>query len=125
MHERSLATALVNQVVEHARARRATRVTEVQIQLGPLSGVEPLLLASAFQELALMDLLAGAVLRIAEVPLVARCDDCNREFEVQRFRFRCPGCSSGHTRVLQGDGVVLENIVIVDESFTAESTAQV
>lgn len=115
MHERSLAAALLRQVETHATAQGALRVEEVCVQLGPLAGVEPLLLVMAFEQMAEGSIAAGAVLRLHEVPLVARCQDCGREFEVERFRFRCPVCSSGQTRLLQGDAVILESIKVVDE----------
>jgi hydrogenase nickel incorporation protein HypA/HybF len=121
MHERSLAAALLRQVEAHAAAQGALRVEEVCVKLGPLAGVEPLLLESAFGELAAGSIAAGAVLRFNEVPLVAGCRDCGREFEVERFRFRCPDCSSGKTTLLQGDSVILESINVVDEIEAAPS----
>lgn len=124
MHERSLALALLNQVVAHAAAQGGVRVEEVRVQIGPLGGVEPLLLQSAFEEVALGSIAAGACLRIDEVPLVARCLDCEDEFVVERFRFHCPACSSGRTRLIQGDGVMLQSIRIVDDATAAVSGSQ-
>lgn len=114
MHERSLAAALVKQVVAHAIAEGALRVEEVCVQLGPLGGVEPLLLEPAFEQLADGTICAGAGLRIEEVPLVARCLDCEADFVVERFRFRCPACSSDKTQLLQGEAVILKSIGIVE-----------
>ena len=48
MHEASLARALLNQVAQIARDRQGQAVLEVIVQVGPLSGVEPLLLVEAF-----------------------------------------------------------------------------
>ena len=119
MHERSLAAALLKQVVAHAAAQGAIRVEQVRVQIGPLGGVEPLLLKIAFEELAEGSTAAGACLQIDEVPLVARCLDCEDEFVVERFRFRCPACSSDKTRLIQGDAVMLESIRIVDRVTAA------
>jgi hydrogenase nickel incorporation protein HypA/HybF len=83
--------------------------------MGPLAGVEALLLESAFNDLAAGSIAAGAVLRFNAVRLLAGCLDCGREFEVERFCFRCPDCSSGRTTLLQGDSVILESIDLVDE----------
>lgn len=121
MHERSLAAALLKQVETHAAAHGALRVEEVCVQLGPLAGVEPLLLGTAFEQLAAGSIAAGAILRLHEVPLVARCQDCDREFEVEGFRFHCPTCSSSRTQLIQGDAVILESIKVVDETDVALS----
>jgi hydrogenase nickel incorporation protein HypA/HybF len=119
MHERSLALALLEQVEAHAAAQGAMRVEEVCVQVGPLAGVEPLLLHSAFEQVADGSIAGSARLVIAEVSLVARCLDCETEFVVERFRFACPICSSSKTQLLQGDAVVLESIRIEDNAATA------
>jgi hydrogenase nickel incorporation protein HypA/HybF len=124
MHERSLAKALLEQVEAHARAQGASRVTAVCVQLGPLAGVEPLLLASALEDGSAGTIAEGALIKLIEVPLVAKCLDCGRQFEVERFRFHCPACSSARTQLLQGDGVILESIVVLDEPVTTNTAAQ-
>ena len=114
MHERSIAMALLKQVEACVAAEGAARVAEIHVQLGPLAGVEPLLLRGAFEEVARKSIAAGAVLRLEEVALTARCLDCDSAFEVLQFRFRCPNCSSGKIRVIQGESVMLESIQVVD-----------
>jgi hydrogenase nickel incorporation protein HypA/HybF len=125
VHERSLAATLLKQVEAHAAAHQAARVTEVCVRIGPLAGVEPQLLGSAFQELAEKSDAAGALLRLEEVALLARCLDCGHEFEVEEFRFACPVCASGSTHLLQGDAVVLESITVADTAVETSETAQV
>ena len=48
MHEMSLARCLLAQVGHLVEAHGGGTVRSIRVQLGPLSGVEPLLLASAF-----------------------------------------------------------------------------
>ncbi len=48
MHELSLCEDLLNQVMTIAEQHRAQRVASVTVRIGPLSGVEPLLLENAF-----------------------------------------------------------------------------
>jgi hydrogenase nickel incorporation protein HypA/HybF len=96
MHEASLVRSLLNQ--EHGGGS----VGEIRIEIGPLSGVEPLLVASAFRQLATETGLSAARLLIDEIPLVARCPVCG-EFEVRAFCFRCPKCESSQVTVVRGD----------------------
>lgn len=120
MHERSLMRALLRQVESLVEEHDGTGVDEIRVQLGPLSGVEPLLLASAFDELSGDGIARGARLSINEVPLAARCLDCGLDFELDAARFRCPVCTSGRTRIKQGDGLVLESVTIVANEQTEE-----
>lgn len=115
MHERSLAGALLKQVEEQVRALSGCRVEAVSVSIGEFAGVEPLLLASAVEELAQEGFAAGAIFTFAETPLVAECLQCQNEFRVQRFHFHCPACGGGRTRVIRGDAVIIESITLCDE----------
>lgn len=59
MHEYSLAQALVERVEREALARGATAVYRVTVRIGPLAGVEPELLVTAYGQLRVGTLCAG------------------------------------------------------------------
>lgn len=109
MHEQSLVRALLKQVEAVRLEHDGRTVSEVRVEMGPLSGVEPLLLAAAFEQLVSQSAAAGATLVIDEVPLLAECASCSREFEVQDFVFRCPACG-GSVRVTRGDEFQLVSV---------------
>lgn len=126
MHERSLVRSLVDQVRQIAARNGGGSVRKVVVQMGPLSGTEPELVLTAWQEMrrgAPDDeaMFAEAVLSIAQVPLVARCRECELTFEPANFRFRCPACGSVRTETIAGDGVVLDSIELADVSAGAIS----
>ena len=110
MHERSLVKALVAQVVNLATAQRASRAIEVRVRVGPLSGVEPLLLRGAFEDLATAALFDGARLTVVEVPLRAHCRKCGADFNVNNFHFLCEVCGSPDVDTIDGDAVILESV---------------
>lgn len=114
MHEQSLVRNLLKQVDEIRRQHDARCVTEVQVELGPLSGVEPLLLASAFELLKSDTSAASAMLVIDEVRLLAACEPCNNQFEISDFVFRCPTCE-GNVKVIRGDEFCLVSISVPEE----------
>lgn len=112
MHELSLVRSLLLQVETLVREHGGGRVGEIRLEIGPLSGVEPLLVQSAFAQLVESSAAAGAQLVIDEVPLGAVCSSCDRPFEVERFRFECPACASRQVRITRGDEFRLVSIVI-------------
>jgi hydrogenase nickel incorporation protein HypA/HybF len=112
MHEYSLMQTLLAQIREIARENRARNVTEITVAVGPLSGVEPLLLEGAFSQLAIGELLASARLRIELVPLIIECEACRQTSELTDFVFACPLCGCEQTRVTNGDTFILRNVVL-------------
>lgn len=122
MHEYSLVRKLLEQVQDIAHQHAATEVTEIVMALGPLSGVEPVLLRSAFQRLATSELLQRAQLTIENVALVVQCDSCGRESKLSNFVFACQYCGSGTTRVVSGEDVMLRHVMLrvpdVEEAST-------
>ena len=112
MHERSLVLALIRQVDRVLAENGGGRVAEVRVQVGPLSGAEPLLLQSAFEHCAPATCAAQAKLVIDEVPLTAVCEECDDTFDLVDYRFRCPHCESESVRVTQGDDFQLVSVTI-------------
>lgn len=122
MHEQSLVTSLLGQVAELALAHGACAVEEIRLRIGPLAGVEPLLLQSAFERLVARSSLSGARLVLVEVPLVATCRVCHVESPLESLDFRCAHCGSRDVQVIQGDGLVLESIQIREPAAAEVAT---
>ena len=107
MHEFSLVRSLLEQVDRIVTSHGGRVAVEVRVEIGPLSGVEPLLVKAAFNQLA-----GDGTLIIDEVPLTARCHSCHTEFELENFRFVCPHCDSRETSVVRGDALRLMSVTV-------------
>jgi hydrogenase nickel incorporation protein HypA/HybF len=121
MHEYSLIQTLLDQVCEVAREHQVRFVREIAIAVGPLSGLEPLLLESAFRQLASGEPFGGTKLTVDLVPLTIRCDNCRQTCELTDFMFTCPLCGCEKTRVTGGEAVILRQVVL-EQSAAAEAT---
>ena len=80
MHELSVCQALVNQVVEIAQQNSAHTVQVITLHIGPLAGVEPALLVSAFPLAAAGTVAASAQLVIEPQPLRVHCQTCGADY---------------------------------------------
>jgi len=109
MHEQSLVRHLLKQVEAIRLEHGARAVRRVEVTVGPLSGVEPELLASAFDQLAIGAAVADAELVMQQVPLLGHCDHCDQAHEIHDFRFRCPHCDHNLT-VTSGDQFELTSV---------------
>jgi len=110
----------LKQVEVIRRQHGAEQVTEVRVELGPLSGIETLLLVGAFERLVSETTAANANLVIDEVALCAECEACRCEFEVIDFVFRCPTCG-GNVRVICGDQCQLVSVSLGEVSTSSSS----
>jgi hydrogenase nickel incorporation protein HypA/HybF len=107
MHEGSLIASLLRQVAELAADHRTKRVSEIRIEVGPLAGVEPILLREAFDRLRVGTISANAALAIDAVSLTCHCRNCQLNFTEEQVRFICPTCGDRRIDVISGDGVLL------------------
>ena len=76
MHELSVCQGLLRQVGKVAAENEATAVSRIVLRVGGLSGVEPPLLAHAFEIARMGTLAEEAELVIEEGPVVVECREC-------------------------------------------------
>jgi hydrogenase nickel incorporation protein HypA/HybF len=100
MHELSIMQNALNQALREAGLAGATRVHEIRLRIGVLSGVVPDALRFAFEALVPGTAAHGAVLTIEEVPARFWCAVCHRDFVSANFFAECPDCgaTSGELR---------------------------
>jgi len=116
MHEMGIAL----QIVEIATASLPAdlgnaRVAKLNLKIGKLAAVVPESLRFCF-EVAVKDTpLAGAKLAIEEMPVLAKCKDCNAQWTIDEPIFICKTCQSGSLEILSGRELDIESIEVVEE----------
>ena len=121
MHELAVCQALMAQVEAIASREGAARVMAIALRIGPLSGVEPGLLAHAFPLAAAGTRAADAELRIEALPVRVRCSGCGAESEAAPNRLLCAVCGDYHTRLLSGDELLLASVELERAALTGTS----
>ncbi len=106
MHEYSIVQSLIERIEREAAARKATRVVCVHVKLGELSGVEPGLLATAYDTFRDRTVCATAPMVLDRIAPEWRCERCDRTLA---GRLRCDACGRPATLV-RGDEIVLQRI---------------
>lgn len=122
MHEVSLVHSLLIQTLQAAEPLAASAILEIHVSCGPLCGVEPLLVESAFEQLRASYALQHCRLDVEELPLLAKCSDCQSTFEVVEFTFCCPDCRSSHVTITQGDAFRLKRLVVDSDAVPCSTT---
>jgi hydrogenase nickel incorporation protein HypA/HybF len=112
MHELSIALSLLDRVEEEA-ARQEGRVSAIYVRLGPLSGVVPEALVSAYELAREGTVLEGTQLRIEETPVTGYCSACAREQPLVGMELVCPVCGAPVGEVVGGRELDLVALEIV------------
>lgn len=112
MHEFGITSRIVQTVLRVAENNGATKVVEVDLQIGQLTFLNPSQVKLAYDILAKGTLLEGSELSIQEVEGLVKCDACNHEQNVRMPDdpinsyeplplFSCSECG-GKVKVIQG-----------------------
>jgi hydrogenase nickel incorporation protein HypA/HybF len=115
MHELAVCQGLLKQVDRIAAEHKASAVEAIYIQVGPLSGVEPELLESAFPLARAGTIASNAQLVIHAMPVRIHCDKCNTESVAAPNRLLCSKCGGWQTRLVGGNELLLERIELQAE----------
>lgn len=120
MHELSICQALISKVEDIARARSG-QVRRVRVGIGPLSGVEPQLLADAYPLACAGTCAKGSELVIEQMTIRVRCRSCGAESEAAPNRLICGACGDWHTDLLSGDELLLLQIELETQEDQVEA----
>ncbi len=110
MHELAVCQGLMGQIEDIAARERAERVTRILLQIGPLSGVEPLLLQDAFPIASAGTVAADAVLDVDAQPVRVRCMQCQAESDASTNKLVCGECGDYRTQLISGDELMLISV---------------
>ena len=116
MHEMGIAL----QIIEIATASLPAdlgeaRVAAVNLKVGKMAAIVPDSLRFCFDAAIQDTTLAGAKLAIEEIPVVARCNDCNTRWTIDAPVFICQTCESGSLEIISGRELDIESIEVVEE----------
>jgi len=110
VHELAVAQALVEQVEAVIDQHQADAATLVRVRIGPLAGVVPELLASAFPLAAAGSRMERAALELVDAPIRVRCRTCGADTKAAMNRLVCSACGDWHSQLVSGDELLLESV---------------
>ncbi|MCX6242658.1 MAG: hydrogenase maturation nickel metallochaperone HypA [Bacteroidetes bacterium] len=92
MHELSLAMDVIELAQREAGKNGVSRVEEILIEVGDLSGVEADAFQSALELIVRDTLLENAIIKIVHTSGKGVCNLCKLEFEMKNRIDTCPHC---------------------------------
>jgi hydrogenase nickel incorporation protein HypA/HybF len=119
MHELSVCQGMLSQVSTIAVEHAARSVSSITVRIGPLSGVEPALLAQAFSIASAGTVASEARLHIETLPVRVHCETCGEDTDATVNRLLCGSCGDYHTRLISGDELLLASVELESDEQAA------
>ena len=108
MHELSIALSIINLAIKEAEKSNATRVSELELEIGEMAEALEFSMSIAMQN----TILEGAKVRIVEIRSLAVCRDCKTRFSPVSMFDPCPRCYSHEIEFLRGRELRLKSLLI-------------
>jgi hydrogenase nickel incorporation protein HypA/HybF len=113
MHELSLLENVREILEDHARKQNFSRVTQVTLEIGKFSYVEPDALRFAFDIIMKDSLAENAELTISEPNGIGVCRQCHRQVEMESLYDHCIYCGSPFVKVIQGAEMKIKDLIVI------------
>lgn len=110
MHELSIATSIRSTVEELALKHQESKVMELVLEIGELSGIEVNSLLFLWEEC-----MRGSVLEHTEVKIIrpegkGKCQNCQEIFPMATLYTNCPKCHSLEKNIISGQTLRIKRI---------------
>ena len=112
MHELALTEGILKVVSSEQKKNAFTRVLEIDLSIGELSGVIPSCIEEFFPLAAKDTAAEGAKLVMETIPAAFACSDCEYRGPVGRGKACCPNCGSTAIRMTAGREFFIKNLVV-------------
>ncbi|MFA6923426.1 MAG: hydrogenase maturation nickel metallochaperone HypA [Bacteroidales bacterium] len=112
MHELSIAQNIIEIVEENARKLKLKIISEVEIDVGTISGVVPENLEFAMDVSVKDTILENAKIKLNIIKAKAKCLKCSNEFEIEEIYSFCPKCNSFEFEIIQGKELKVKSIKV-------------
>ena len=112
MHELAVTQNIIKISSEEADKHNASRVKEIRIKVGELSGLLPDCIQYYFDIASAGTRVEGALLKIEKIPITMRCKDCGAEEELSSRRYTCGSCNSYNIKIIHGNEFYIDSLEV-------------
>jgi hydrogenase nickel incorporation protein HypA/HybF len=110
MHEMSIASGLLEQVLAAVQPHSPARVSRVEVRFGVMRLVCPDAMELAWREVCSGTPAEDAELGMSEQPLLVRCRGCGARYRPEVSDYLCPKCGQADVDILEGNDIILDSV---------------
>lgn len=112
MHEMSIALSIIDLATETAKRENVSKVTEIELDIGTMSGVEISALNFAMEIAVVDSILEKSKVKINHIKAKSECLECGHIFSSDAVVSPCPKCKELHTRIIKGKELQVKSLVV-------------
>jgi len=112
MHELAITQSMFDLVLEQANKAEARKVGKINLVIGEMTGVVSDCVQFYFDFISKGTLAEGATLSFVMVPPKAKCQGCDKLFELKEFNWTCPYCGGNNLQIVAGEELFVESIEV-------------
>lgn len=121
MHEISLVRNIFK-TLEDEFPGEIDRVRGIHLRVGILSNVQPILMQNAFEAvLASESRYKNTSLFVEVLPILVHCNDCDKDTEVEQYKFACSTCGKPSRNIIQGEELLISKVEFAEELKTIKN----
>ncbi len=113
MHEVSIAEGILDLI--ERQIGKVEILSEVELRVGPLSGVSADSLDFCFTTIAMQKGFGTPRLKLERTLVDIQCEGCHVRYQVPDTTDPCPSCGSWHRTILSGDELQLLGATLLEE----------
>lgn len=111
MHELSLVRSIFSTLEESLSIEELKNVSCVDLKIGLLANVEPILLQNAYKAyLESHPEYEHVKLEIKLVDIMVHCNACGHKTKVQQYKFICGNCGAPTNNIISGEELLIHQI---------------
>jgi hydrogenase nickel incorporation protein HypA/HybF len=112
LHELAMVRSIYNVINEKVKEYGVSRVIQVKLIVGELTGVEDMTMKSCFEMYVQATPLEGAGLVIERVPIKVRCRECGYEYETKIPFSECAVCGKKSYLIISGKEFYIDSLEV-------------
>ncbi len=110
MHELSIVTNIIEIAEREVKKAQAQSVSKIELDIGILSGVEMQAFDFAWEQAIPNTPIENARRTVNRLEVIAKCEDCDYQFEAESLYELCPKCESINVKLLQGKEMKVKSL---------------
>jgi hydrogenase nickel incorporation protein HypA/HybF len=112
MHEFGITESIVKIALDKASEAQASKITQINLVVGELSGFVPDCIQFYFDFLSKDSMAEKAVLHFEPAPAQLRCRNCSAIFHPQDTLWTCPKCQSQSVEIVGGRELYIKSMEV-------------
>lgn len=112
MHELSIAISIVDIAAKRAEAALALAVSQVELDIGTMSGIEYESLEFALTVAKKDTLLEGTKFKINKIEPLCQCLSCDNLYTPHGVFSQCPECQDQNIDIIKGKELQIKSILV-------------